>query len=188
MKKLFLYVFLGLLFCNVGYARDLKNIAQTLKCYRSGLWLYSLDISKDDNTHGYVSEHNTWDGEKKSQLDLVITAKEVEPNIWTGEVLLIDNSGKHEYKLTKIDDVGNSFRELHAGKISSDGDVRSLRLSEQTTFNTEYDDGDTKKEIYYDLERAFFSNVKVLKGKKKIFNIYSGEHFTSSTETLVCFK
>ena len=186
-KRFLMIVVLGLLWCNVGFARDLKNIVQTLRCYSSGLWLYSLDISKDDNTHGYVSELNSW-GEKKPELTLIITAKEVEPNIWKGDVLLINNIGKEEYKLTKIDDVGNNFRELHAGKIYSDGDVGSLRLTDQITSNTKYGDDDTKKEIYYDLERTLFSNVKALKGKKKIFNMYSGEHFTSSAATLVCFK
>jgi len=179
---------LGLLFCNVGFSYELKRVVESLRCYTTSLWILTLDIDKEDNTYGSVLNYNTYNGEKKPELTLVITAEEVDAISWKGEVLLVNHFGKEEYKLTNIEMPRSNFKELHAGQIKSNGDVRGLRLTKQITFNSKYDDDDTKEDIYYDLELTYFSNMKSLNNKKKIFASSGFNQFHTFSETLVCLK
>jgi len=182
MKKLFLYVVLGLFFCNVVLASDNRNISLALRCHSTGYWLYTLDISKDDNTHGYVSETNTWDGEKKPEFTLVITANEIEYELWKGEVLYIDVHGKREFKLTMIEVWNeNLINELHAGIFKNNGDVSIIKLKAYKTAHN--------KNLYYKLNHIHTRNIKSLKNKKKTFNMMRpSSYFISQSDNYVCFK
>ena len=150
--------------------------------------MYTLDIDKENNTYGNVLNYNTYDGEKKPELALVITAEDTDGLArWKGEILLVNHNGKEEYKLTKIERGGANFSALYAGQIKSNGDLRGLKLTQEITFNSQYDD-DPKKDIYYELELTYFSGIKSLKNKKKIFDNYDSNQFKTFSNKLFCFK
>lgn len=188
MKKLFGLIFLILSWCNIGSSVASEKFTVSLRCYETTLWMYTLDIDKENNTYGNVLNYNTYDGEKKPELTLVITAEDTDGLArWKGEILLVNHNGKEEYKLTKIERGGANFSALYAGQIKSNGDLRGLKLTQEITFNSQYDD-DPKKDIYYELELTYFSGIKSLKNKKKIFDNYDSNQFKTFSNKLFCFK
>ena len=189
MKKLLVIIILTLSWCNIGSSVASERFTVSLRCYETSLWIYTLDIDKENNTYGNVFNHNTYDGEKKPELTLVITAEDTDGSSrWKGEILLVNHNGKEEYELTQVETKGDNFETLHAGQIRSNGDVRGLKLTQQITKNSNYDEDKKKKDFYYELELTSFSNIKSLKNKKKIFNTYDRNQFVTFSNQLICFK
>ena len=187
MKKLFLYVFLGLLWCNVVVASEYnRNINLVLRCYHSGNALLTLDVfgdidTRNKNTHGYILTHNTNDGSKTPQFTLVITANEKDYNIWEGEIISVTTNNKAKFNLAmiKIDD--KDISELHGVRYyKRDGGIKILKLKSAKTYHTE--------EIYYELDKIDVFNTNVLKNKKKIIADMNKDYFGSDVWTYFCFK
>ena len=190
MKKLLSIIVLGLLWCNTLYAFELRNYTLSLRCYSAGWWLYSLDISNDKNVHGYVSETNSWDGEKTPEITLVITANEIDERYhWEGEVIFVNRSGKKLFTLTQIESWGadDRIQEIHAAILSSTGDTESLHLSADKTFN--FETGKTNEEIYYVLKHIDTRKISSLKKRnKKIDMMNESNYFRSYSSEYACFK
>ena len=70
MKKLFLYVFLGLLWCNVGVAEEKKNLPKYMKDYTQGYKALNDNIinygwkiksvRKTNDKEIYILNKNKW--------------------------------------------------------------------------------------------------------------------------------
>ena len=86
MKKVFLYVFLGLLFCNVGFAECIEGDCNN--GYGTYMW---SDGSK------YVGEHK--DGKQHGHGTLTYADGRVEKGIWkNGQLLELKEEMKKEMK------------------------------------------------------------------------------------------
>ena len=183
MKKLFLYIFLGLFFCNVVSGYELKKINVSIGCYHSGVYLNHLDRNKKKLTTGYVSNTNSLDGESKPEFNLMITLKETDAGIWDGEIIFLNHNGKKLFKLKSLDTVGVGPFGINAVYASDSGNyLESLHISQWKTSET--------KEIYYRVYYARLDNLKdaFSKKKKKIELFGRGEGFKNYTRSLTCFK
>jgi hypothetical protein len=171
MKKLLGIVVLGLLFSNVVFASDYRNIVKNLKCYSYGMILRNLDIKNEKNFYGYISDDEV-------DFSLIITAKEVDYGIWDASLLEINFAGKYEYDVTELNaSTGGELRDLNASGVFHK-DTYLFRL-------ISHDTHDDKQ--YYEVERISLSNINLIPKKKQLTDMHK-MRFNVWVNTYICLE
>jgi len=165
-------MFLGLFFCNIGFAYEYKNIVKNLKCYSQGIILRNLDIKNDKNYRSYISDDEV-------EFSLIIDAKEVGIGVWDASLLEINFAGKYEYDITEIKaDIGNELKYINASG-NWHGDTYIFRIVGKET-----SDNDEK---YYTAQRVSLKNIKLIPKKKELVNM-NKERFNFWVNTYACLE
>ena len=185
MKKILGIIFLGLLWCNIISASELKQINISISCYETGEYLKHLDKTKDDYYQGFLMETNSWDGEKTAEFNLMISLEQTKREKWKGEIIFFNRNGKLLFKPKSLLLAGGggdlNFDITAVYKGYKGNSLESLLISQKKTTRT--------KEIYYKVEHIKLYILKdALSEKNKEIKRFSRDGFKFYTETSICFE